>query len=826
MTAMLKQRPAPDSGSPPSKAIPVVPTDPGAYPRIRELMANVHPRKYPLSVEKAGLVLESFKQTEGLPQILRRAKAIAHFLDHKTIFIEKNELIVGNPASKPMGMEAGSLTPTWPENELALLREETFDISDADVVKLRQLDDYWIGKGRLLPERLSLLYDDERIWPFIQSGILLPPWKNKHEGRGYGSAEGAWGLGLGLTLIVVDFAKALDHGLEHIVAEAEMKLASLRYIDRDSVKQAHFLEAVIIANKAVIRVAQRYSALAAELAAKEPDAKRRKELEQIAEICARVPGQPARNLREAMQSFWFLWLMVAGGAAAGGRFDQFMYPFYRQDREAGNISDVEVVELLAALRVKVMQVNFVAGGKVQREKWAGMARWNNWVIGGVDANGEDASNELSYLLLDAAKICPTPHYTLTLRVHDKTPDELMIRALEVVKMGLGMPAFVGDRSYIDYLTGEGVPLREARDYALGGCLDAMLPGKSRTSAIGMFVVPLVLELAINNGVLPRTGRQLGPKTGEFESFASFDDFMRAFKEQLAHFMALTSEEHNILLCAQSEMFPDAMHSTLMDDAIGVARDVLDRTLPFENGSVLNPVGMVNVADSMAALKMLVFEQEKISRATIKEALAANWQGFETIRELCLAAPKFGNGLPYVDSIAADLYRFWADTAHTFSSAWGGRVKCSGISITAYGPGGELTGATPDGRLAGENLADGTVSAAQGLDVRGPTALVRSGMSIAQTPYQSTLFNLKFHPSAMKSREDLRKVSQLVKTYFTEGGKHVQFNVVDRPTLLDAQAHPEKHRNLIVRIAGYSAYFVQLTKKIQNDIIGRTELNAQ
>ncbi|TRZ67360.1 MAG: formate acetyltransferase, partial [Rhodocyclaceae bacterium] len=224
-------------------------------------------------------------------------------------------------------------------------------------------------------------------------------------------------------------------------------------------------------------------------------------------------------------------------------------------------------------------------------------------------------------------------------------------------------------------------------------------------------------------------------------------------------------------------------------------------------------------------KMLVFEQKKISRATIKEALAANWQGYDNVRELCLAAPKFGNGLSYVDSIAADLYRFWADTAHTFTSAWGGRVKCSGISITSYGPGGELTGATPDGRLAGENLADGTVSAAQGLDVRGPTALVRSGMSIEQTPYQSTLFNLKFHPSAMKSREDLRKVSQLVKTYFAEGGKHVQFNVVDKSTLLDAQAHPEKHRNLIVRIAGYSAYFVQLTRKIQNDIIGRTELNA-
>lgn len=809
----------------PKRPIPVVLTDLNAYPRIRELMSRVNPRKFPLCVEKASLVLSSLKETEGEPQILRRAKAIARFLEQKTIFIEKNELIVGNPASKPMGIEAGALTPTWPAQELEVLRDELFDISDQDMATLKRLDEYWIGKGRLLSEKLGMMYDDERLWPFIQSGILLPPWKEKGEGRGYGSADGAWGLGLGLTLIVVDFAKALNLGLEQVVADAENRLGNLRYTERDSLKQAHFLQAVIIVNKAVIRVARRYSVLAAELAAMESDSGRRMELEQIAEICGRVPGKPARNFREAIQSFWFLWLMIASGTASAGRFDQFMYPFYRSDRDSDRINDAEVAELLAALRVKVMQVNFVAGGKAQREKWAGMARWNNWVIGGVTADGEDATNELSYLVLDAAKICPTPHYTITLRVHDKTPDELMARALEVVKLGLGMPAFVGDRSYIEYLTGEGVPLREARDYALGGCLDAMLPGKSRTSAIGMFVVPLVLELAMNNGVSARTGQQLGPKTGDFESFDSFDEFMRAFKEQLGYFMSLTAEEHNILLCVQSELFPDAMHSTLMDDAVGVARDVLDRTLPFENGSVLNPVGMINVADSMASLKKLVFDGRQITNAKIKEALAANWKGFENMREMCLAAPKFGNGITYVDSIAAELYRFWSDTAHSFTSAWGGRVKCSGISITSYGPGGALTGATPDGRFAGENLADGTVSAAQGHDVRGPTALIRSGISIDQGPFQSTLFNLKFHPSAMRSMEDLRKVSHLVKTYFNGGGKHVQFNVVDRATLLDAQIHPERHRNLIVRIAGYSAYFVQLTKKIQDDIIGRTELIA-
>lgn len=818
-TATAELRPAVDSDS---IDVPVVSTERAAYPRIERLLRKVHPRKYPLCAEKAELVLESFRRTEGEPQVLRNAKAVAHLLDHRTIFIEDDELIVGNPASRPMGLEAGSLGPTWPDEELAVLRRELFDLTDEDAAKLRALDAYWKGQGRTLAERLGREYDDERMWPFIQSGILLPPWKSRTDGRGHGSAEGAWGLGVGLTLIVVDFEKVLRFGLERLSTDATAELARLGD-DGDPRKRA-FLQAVVIVNDALIRIANRYAELAERMAAAASDETRRAELERIAATCRRVPARPARDFGEALQAFWFAWLMVASGTASGGRFDQLMDPYYRRDRDAGRLGDAEAVELLAALRIKVMQVNFLSGGAVQREKWAGFARWNNWVIGGVDRNGRDATNALSYLLLDAARICPTPHYTLTLRVHEGTPEALMVRALDVVRLGLGMPAFVGDRSYLDYLTAEGVALEDARDYALGGCLDAMLPGRSRTSAIGMFVVPLVLELALNDGVERRSGRQLGPCTGNLEDFAAFDDLMAAFRRQLAHFMALANAEHDILLHAQRELFPDAFHAELMVDALAVGRDVLDRALPFENGSVLNPVGMINVADSLAAIKRLVYDERTASGAELRAALAVDWAGHEALQRRCLAAPKFGNGDPFVDAIAAELYRFWAETAHGFDSAWGGRVKCSGISITSYGPGGALTGATPDGRRAGEPLADGTVSAAQGRDTRGPTALMRSGLAIDQTPYQSTLFNLKFHPSAMSSTADLSKVAALIKTYFAGGGKHVQFNVVDRATLLDAQAHPERHRNLVVRIAGYSAYFVQLTRKIQDELIGRTELH--
>ena len=796
-------------------------------PRVKRLRERLRVEKYPICTEKARLIVESYRRTEGEPQIVRRAKATAHYLDNKTIFIDDDELIVGNVASLPMGLEAGSMGPTWPEDDLEELRKGSLLISDEDVAVLRSLDSYWKEKGRTLDERQGQFYDDERLWPFIQSGILCPPWQNKIEGRGTGSAGVGWGLGLGLCLILPDYAMVLNEGLAKTISDAENELKNLRYNSVDAIKKADFLKSAIIALSAIIRIANRFGDLAAEKAAREKDPGRKKELGEIAETCHHVPANPPRSFFEAMQSFWFIWIMVAGGTTPGGRFDQFMYPFYQKDKAKSLISDEEVLELLELLRIKVMQLNFVGGGKGQREKWAGMARWNNWVIGGVTPEGKDATNELSYLILEAAKDCQTPHHTITVRVHEGTPDALLLKALEVVRTGIGMPAFIGDKSYIGYLVNQGVPLSDARNYALAGCIDVNLPGKSRINAFGMFIVPRVFEIALNNGIDPRSGKQLGPKTGEFESFEAFDDFMNAFKTQLVHFMGLTVEEHNILLQAQTELFPDAIHSVMMVDAIKVGRDALDRKLFFENGSALNPVGMINVADSLAAMKKLVFEEKRVTKGELKAALEANWQGngFSELRKMFQSAPKYGNGDPYVDSIAAQLYKFWADTAVTFSSIWGGNVKPTGISITAHAPGGALTGTTPDGRCAGETLADGTMSPAQSRDTHGPTAVIRSAMAIDQLPYQATLFNMKFHPSALKSNEDLRKLSLLIRTYFNGGGKHIQFNVIDKQTLIDAQQHPERHRDLIIRVAGYSAYFVGLTKAVQDEIIRRREIET-
>jgi pyruvate formate-lyase/glycerol dehydratase family glycyl radical enzyme len=787
-------------------------------------MSSLKVKEYPICIEKAQIILDSFKRHEGEPAILRRAMATADYLDKRTIFIEEDELIVGNVASKPMGMEVGSQTPAWAHEDIEELRKQGLSLSVEDEAILRSMDEYWLGKGRTVEERQGQFYDDERLWPFIQSGILCPPWNNKFDGRGYGAAGVGWGLGIGNSLVLVDYAKVLNQGIRQITREAREELKNLRYFSTEDIRKADFLKAVIIINEAFVRMARRYADLAANMAAHETNPMRQKELERIADTCRWVPENPARNFYEAMQSFWLTWMMITQGTAPGGRFDQFMYPFYKKDKAEGCITDEDVLELLECLRIKVMQYNFVGGGDMQRKKWAGLARWNNWVIGGVTPQGEDATNELSYLILEAAQDCKTPHHTITVRVHDKTPDKLLIKSLEVVKTGIGMPAFVSDKSYIEYLMNHGVSLEDARDYALAGCLDVALPGKSRINAIGMFIVPLVFEIMMYNGIEPRTGKQLGPQTGEFTSFRTFEEVMQAFKTQLKYFMGLAAEEHNIGLRAQTELFPDAFHSMLMDNAIKVGRDVLDRVMPFENGSMLNPVGMINVADSLAAIKKLIFEEKKLTLGELQAALKNNWQGngYGDLRKLFLAAPKYGNGDKFVDSVAAEIYQFWADTAVTYTTAWGGNMKPAGISITAHAPGGSLTGATPDGRYAQETLADGTMSPAQGRDAHGPTGVIRSAIMINQTAFQSTLLNMKLHPTAIQSTEDMKKLASLIRTYFAHNGKHIQFNVVDKETLIAAQNNPEMHRDLIVRVAGYSAYFVTLSKVVQDEIIARTE----
>ncbi len=405
----------------------------------------------------------------------------------------------------------------------------------------------------------------------------------------------------------------LNGGLNKLIKEAEEELSTVKFVNSDSARKMDFLKSVIITLKAMVRYANRSADLVENMASKETDLLRKRELERIAKTCRQVPANPARNFREAMQSFWFVMLVLAPIMSTSfGRFDQMMYPFYKKDKEAGIMTDDETVELLECLRIKDMQL-IITGGRTQRQKWDGFAKWHNLVVGGQTRNGKDAANELTYLILEAAKDCPTPHHTITLRVHEGTPDSLMMKALEVVKTGVGMPSFVGDKSYIEYPLTEGVPLQEARDYRIAGCLDVNLTGKSRIGIYNMFVVPRVLEVTLNKGWDKTTKKQIGPKTGEFESFETFDDFMKAFKEQLVLFMDMDAEYNNTYLQMYTELIHKPLDSVLVVDAIKEGKEILERKMPFENGAVLNGIGMINVVDSLAALKKVVFDDKKVTK---------------------------------------------------------------------------------------------------------------------------------------------------------------------------------------------------------------------
>ncbi|MCD8154973.1 MAG: hypothetical protein LUF78_09880 [Clostridiales bacterium] len=790
--------------------------------RIKRMQAALKVDKFPFCAEKAKYVIESWKQNEGLPSILRRAKATANYLDKRTIYVDDDELIVGNCASRPMGLEASCWGPFWDDEDLDTILEGNYTISDEDRKTLRDLDSFWDGQSRQMYEWQGRFYDDERLWPFIRSGILCPPWTSKVKGRGSGGAGFGWGLGIGLSFFVPDYGKVITEGVAARVEEAEEELRNLRYVDSDSFDKADYLRACIIALTAMQRMYHRYGDVCTAKAEETADPVRKAELERMADTCHNLAEHGARDFRDAIQAFWFYWMMITHGTVPGGRFDQYMYPFYKQDIENGTLTEDEALELIECLRIKIMQFNFVSGNAKQRDKWAGMARWHNFVIGGVDKDGNDATNELSYLVLKAAYEVRTPQFTITIRVNENTPARLMLEGMKLVQTGLGMPAFVSDKSYINGLVDQGVPLEEARDYALAGCLDLNLPGKSRINALGMFIVPKVLDIMMHNGVMRETGEQLGPKTGEMEDFTSYEDFVKAFKEQLYYFMGMYNEEHNILCRVTREINCDVVHSAFAYDGIKCGKDISNRKMPYENASLLNPVGMISVVNSLAAVKDLVFDKKLCTMKELSAAMEANWEGYEEIHKLCQDAPKFGNGVDMVDEIAADLFKFWSDSCKTFTTIYGEPPRPTGISITAHAPGGAYTCATPDGRCFGDTLPDGVVSPAQGTDTNGPTASLSSAMKINQDPFNAMLLNMKIHPSSLKSDEDLMKLGDLVRTYLLNGGKHIQFNVVDNDTLRKAQKEPENYSDLVVRVAGYSTYFTLLTTAVQNELIARTE----
>lgn len=799
--------------------------------RVKRMKESLRVNKYPLCVEQFRLANESLDVTVGEPMLLRRSKLHAHVLDNITIFIEPDDLLCGSGASKPFGLEMQYEYGVWTKDEVESLKSEIYDISPEDEEELYRLNERFAGNAlntNLVEAMGKSLGENERLWPFMKSGAILPPWKDKKGGSGGGFAMSGYGLGPGFSLVCVDFAKILNEGARSVIEEAKECLKELRYDSADAIEKRNFWEGVVIVFEAWVRFAGRYADLAEQMAQEETDPTRKAELLEMARICRKVPYEPAETFREAMQSFWFTFLMVCPSpTSTAGRFDQYMYPFYKKDIESGVITDDEVLELLEIMRCKVMKINRVSG-KANRAKNAGMAKWYNWTIGGQKADGSDATNELSYLLLEAAKETHLPHHTVTVRVHEGTPEKLMLKALECVKSGIGMPAFVSDQSYINFFTAQRetnrLTVEEARDWCCTGCVDGNVPAITRTQVVVFFIIPQAMDIAMHNGFCRYTNEMVGKPLGDVTGMTDFETFKAAVYDEIRYLMSMGNERINVEMIAEKELFPDVFRSALMKDGVKEGKDMFSRRFKFENGSCMGAVGGVNAGNALYAIKKLVFDEKKYTMAQLLEALDADWVGHEDMQKDFKAVPKYGNAIKEVDDLVAEVYQLYADTCMSLPSAYGDSLKPNAISISAHQPGGAVTGATADGRKGGEILADASLSPDHGQDVCGPLAVFRSAMEVNQDPYQGTLMNMKFHPSNMKTEEDLHKLGAMIKTYLTHGGKHVQFNIVDRAEMEDAKVHPEEHPELVVRVAGYSAYFTRLPESIQNEVIERTSQN--
>lgn len=793
--------------------------------RIACIKKQMDVEKFPISVWKAKLFTEAYKKYDGDPDILRTAKSQAYMLENIPIYILDEELIPGAPSALVMGLEADFWTRgVWrPEGVKSIKGDTLVTVDDETAEEMYAISDYWRDK---VPEYKMLELFDDKMMRWKYSGYHLPKSRNIEEAAGSGVALSSLSIFPEFEMTSIPWEHVLATGLEANIRTAQEELDKINtwdLKDMQNVKRTYALQAMVVINKAVIKWAGRYASLAEEKAAACADERRREELLAIADTCRHIPGKPARGFRDAITMFWMLYILNHYlNTTPIGRLDQYLYPYYKKDIESGAIDNDTVLEYMELLRLKYMQINSTSGGE-HRKKWSGQAAWRNLTLGGVKPDGSDATNELTYMFIEAAKRCPTPHHTLTLRVHENTPQKLMEAALDLVKTGCGMPAFVSDSGYIESLVNLGVPLEKARDYYMIGCIDVTVP-EGWGNLFSLCVTAMPFDTFMHNGYSTIQKLQVGPEWGDVRQIKSFDEFMDKMMEHYRYYFECFNTDRWLRFNCRREFMQDAFIISLYSDGCKVGLSPMDRTMPYGLGPAMGiGVGTINVGNSLAVIKKLVFDEKKLTMDELIRALDENWEGErnQEIRRMCLEVPKYGNDDDFVDDIVADLYGRLADMVHSITSYRNTKYVVAAISITSHDPGGKLVGATPDGRYAGQTLADGSASPEPGTDLNGPTAVLNSALKIPQCKCNSMLLNQKFSPSAIRTREDDDKMLAMLESYLLSGGKHVQYNVVDNATLIKAQEKPQEYQDLMVRVAGYSAYFVRLDKRVQDEIISRT-----
>ncbi len=825
--------------------------------RIRKLLDDLFAKMPEIETDRAVLLTESYKQTEDKPIIMRRALAFEHILENIPITIRDGELIVGSATKSPRSCQVfPEYSYEWLEGELDTVefREaDPFHISEENKRILRETYPYW--KGKTTSELATAYMAPEAILAIDHN--MFTPGNYFYNGVGH---------------VTVDYGKILKIGYKGLIAEVQAELDKCNVYDGDYAKRHEFLEAVIISCKAVITYARRYAKLAYDTAQKCTDAQRKQELLLIAKNCATVPENGATTFYEACQSFWFIQMLIqmesSGHSISPGRFDQYMYPYYEADINKGILTREFAQELIDCIWVKLNDLNKVRDA-ASAEGFAGYSLFQNLCAGGQTKEGLDATNDLSFLCIQASMHTRMPAPSFSVRIWNGTPDEFIIKCAELTRTGIGLPAYYNDEVIIPALMSRGVSLEDARDYNIIGCVEPQASHKTEGwHDAAFFNMCRPLELVFSNGV--DKGVQVGLQTGDVLQMRTFDEFYDAYKAQMKYMIRMMVNANNSIDVAHAERCPLPFLSSMVDDCIKRGKTVQ------EGGAIYNftgpqGFGIANMTDGLYAIKTLVFEKQLVSMADFKDALIHNYgrgltpkaaaiatrevvdnlaaagkpvskaqveeicrmflagtqdrqklAKYDKLLEMIEDLPKYGNDIEEIDLFARDVAYVYTKELQNYKNPRGGIFHAGLYPVSANVPLGEQTGATPDGRLANTPIADG-VGPRSGSDKKGPTAAANS---VARLDHgiasNGTLYNQKFHPSALSGMEGLKDFASYIRAYFDQKGMHMQFNVVSRETLLDAQAHPEKYKSLVVRVAGYSALFTTLSRSLQDDIINRTE----